>query len=335
MIAIKKIVRRFFFETARHVKLYAEQWMPSGRDAVGIVQIAHGMRESTAYYTEFCETLVAAGYGVYLNDALGHGRTAGAAGSADFDKKAGDCGPDAIHGMAADLSDLTDLIKAENPELPVFLLGHSMGSVISRVYAYQFGGKLDGLIFSGTTGPAKQVEFQFLLTAAKIEADARGISAPAVDTPKLMFSHYNDRFPKTKTGFEYMSRDENMVRQAIASPYSKVPYRCGFYIDFLTAILELDTDAHIDAIPKSLPIFSVSGDMDPFGDYGRGVPLLFETYRAHGIEDTDYHLYQGGRHEMLREINRPEVFDEIIGWLIRHTNMADQRQSMHPYAGRR
>ncbi len=309
----------FLMKAAQGVKIYVKRWYPSNSEVKGIVQIAHGMRESTAYYTEFCKALARAGYGVYVNDARGHGKTAGEENSLEYYKNSGYCGTDAFDLMADDLSQLTDIIKTQNPGVPVFLLGHSMGSVISRLYAGKYGEKINGLIYSGTTGPAQKARIESLIEAALKEAKVRGFKAPAIDTPKLIFADYNSRFEKTQTGFEYMSRDEKMVRLAITSPYAAVSYRCGFYVDFLNAILNIDTHENIESIPKLLPIYSVSGSMDPFGDYGKGVPQLFELYLRHGIKDATYTIYKDGRHEMLREINRKNVYKDIINWLQRHT----------------
>lgn len=142
-----------------------------------------------------------------------------------------------------------------------------------------------------------------------------GRHAAAVETPKLMFGHFNDRFQPVKTGYEYMSRDEEMVREAIESPFAAVPYRCSFYVNFIRSIQEMDLLEKIETIPKELPIFSVSGDMDPFGNYGKGVKELFDLYKRHGIKNASFILYRGGRHEMLRETNRWEVFRDIVNWV--------------------
>jgi alpha-beta hydrolase superfamily lysophospholipase len=308
-------IKSDFYSNRQGIRLFTEQWIPTGKPLKGLVQIAHGMRESTGYYREFCGALTKAGYGVLTHDARGHGQTAGAQRSEEFRKNAGEIGENGIGQMVDDLAELTDWISKQNPGVPVYLLGHSMGSVLARLYVSQYGDKLGGLIYSGTTGPADPVEIAALLNVAEEETKKLGRHAAAAETPKQLFGHFNDRIHPVKTGYEYMSRDEEMVRQAIESPYAAIAYRCGFYIDFIRAMQVMDRHEKIDLIPKKLPILSVSGDMDPFGDYGKGIKELFSLYHLHGIENTSFTLYKGGRHEMLREINRREVFADIIRWL--------------------
>lgn len=304
-----------FYKNKNGVRLFYKQWMPCGQKLKGIIQIAHGMRESTDYYKEFCMSLTCSGYGVFIHDSRGHGRTAGIPGSIKFCKNAGNIGKNGINLMVDDLAEITDSLHSKYPEVPVFLLGHSMGSVLARLYASRYGEKIAGLIYSGTTGPADSEKLTKLLNFAEKESESLGRDAPAVETPKLLFGNFNDRFQPVKTGYEYMSRDEKMVLDAIESPFAAISYRCGFYADFLRAVQEMDLPSKVECIPKNLPIFSVSGDMDPFGNYGEGVKDLFDLYKRVGIKNASFILYHGGRHEMLRETNRFEVFENIINWL--------------------
>lgn len=316
----------FFFSSGqggRAARLFAQVFLPASAPRA-VVQVAHGMRESTGYYREFCEFLTARGFAVAIHDARGHGRTAGPVGSEEFRCNAGVLGDDGMRRMAEDLAVFRDLLKQKFPGRPVFLMGHSMGSVVARLAAATDGAAWDGLLLSGTSGPWEEERLAYLLGCARYEAVHLGWGAPATRTPALLFAHFNDRFAPAVTGSEYMSRDIAMVHEAMSSPDTDIRYTCGFYVSFLEALREAGSASSIRKIPKNVPVLLLAGDMDPFGDDGEGVKQLTSLYRAAGIRDVACMLYKGGRHEMLREINRRDVFGDVFGWLAeRLPNAAD------------
>lgn len=310
--------RSFFFQGDGGVNIYTRVWAPDTQKPKAVIQIAHGMRESTAYYNEFAQKLASDGFFVYINDARGHGMTAGMPESAEFHKNAGYMGDDGINAMVGDLISLTGIIKREHAGLPVFLLGHSMGSVLSRLYILKKPEDIDGLIVSGTTGPVNSYRLEKMIESAENEAKKYGRRAEAIQPPELLCGHFNDRFRPLKTPYDYMSRDQRMVEDAVSSPFAKIIYSTGFYVDFFKALAFLNDIQNLELLSKTLPIFSVSGSDDPFGDCGNGVRELFQMYESLHVEDAKYIIYPGGRHEMLRETNREEVFSDIIGWIENH-----------------
>jgi alpha-beta hydrolase superfamily lysophospholipase len=217
-----------------------------------------------------------------------------------------------------DLHRLTQIIRNENPGLPVFLLGHSMGSVLAQLYASRYGELLTGLLYSGTTGPVEAGRLDCLEKTARREEEALGREAVSTEAAAALTGHFNDGFQPVKTEYDYMTRDPQMIADAIRSPYTHIRYKIGFYVDFIHALSEVKLESNRENIPKNLPIFSVSGSKDPFGENGEGVERLFRIYRIHGIADATCKIYKDGRHEMLREINRKEVFQDIIAWLEQH-----------------
>lgn len=304
-----------FYTNRQGLQLFYKKWMPADIPPKGIVQIAHGMKEFTGYYNEFCEALSRKGYGAFVHDARGHGRTAGLPGSEDFRKNAGDIGENGVVNMVEDLAEANGMLHEKYPGVPVFLLGHSMGSVLARLYISRYGNTLDGVIYSGTAGISEKDRLAGMLKIAEKESEKLGRHAVAIESPKLLSAFFSKRFQPVKTGYEYMSRDEAMVREAVKSPYHAVPYRTGFFVDILRAMQDMDTAENIGQIPKELPILSISGDMDPFGNFGEGVRELFALYEQCGIQNASFILYRGGRHEMLRETNRQDVFRDTVCWL--------------------
>src|SRR4030042_3255467 len=122
----------FSFKDHDGIDIFVYKWAPDG-EVKAVLQIAHGMVEHGARYARPAEKFTQAGYVVYLNDHRGHNKTA-----KDLDKK-GQLGPGGWESMVKDLKQLTDIIKKENPGLPVFLLGHSMGSFLAQEYIQQYG----------------------------------------------------------------------------------------------------------------------------------------------------------------------------------------------------
>jgi len=173
----------FYLNGAQGVRLFTEKWYTTENVKVkGIIQIAHGMGETTDYYREFSEEIVKAGFIVYMNEARGHGRTAGVITDLDYVENAGYLGEDGINLLVEDLKLLTDIIKNRNPGLPVFLLGHSLGSVLAQIYAYKYGNCIEGIIYSGTTGPINKEKIKELAEIVSEEVKRVGRKAPSIET---------------------------------------------------------------------------------------------------------------------------------------------------------
>ncbi|MBP2032950.1 alpha-beta hydrolase superfamily lysophospholipase [Clostridium algifaecis] len=309
----------FFYKDQQGVKLFTQKWFPCDKSKIkGVIQIAHGMGETTNYYREFSENMVKAGFAVYINEARGHGRTAGDISDSSYAENAGYMGDDGITWMVEDIKLLTDIIKIENPGVPNFLLGHSLGSVLAQIYAYKYGSEINGIIYSGTTGPIDRKIIKKLVKVVEKEVIESGRKAPSIETANYFFKHYNDKFQPAKTDCDWLTSDSNMLEDTLSSPYAAIDYKVGYYEDFINALKNLHRERFIKKIPKELPVFSISGSDDPFGNYGESIKTLFKMYKKLGIKDTTYKIYESGRHEMLREVNRYEVIEDLQHWLCNH-----------------
>lgn len=309
----------FFYKDQQGAKLFTQKWFPCDKSKIkGVIQMAHGMGETTDYYREFSENMVKAGFAVYINEARGHGRTAGDINELSYAENAGYMGEDGITWMVEDIKLLTDIIKIENPGVPNFLLGHSLGSVLAQIYAYKYGSEVNGIIYSGTTGPIDKKRIKKLVRVVKKEVIEVGRKAPSIETANYFFKHYSDKFQPVKTDYDWLTSDFDMLKDTLSSPYAAIDYKVGYYEDFINALKNLHRRRFIKKIPKELPIFSVSGSDDPFGNYGESIMELFEIYERVGIKDVTYKIYKNGRHEMLREKNRNEVIKDLQHWLCKH-----------------
>ncbi|NLL71492.1 MAG: alpha/beta hydrolase [Epulopiscium sp.] len=293
-------------------KIYAYNWRPENEDIKGIVQIAHGMAETSYRYKGFAKELVAQGYIVYANDHRGHGNTA-----ISIDEL-GYIGPDGFNRMVEDMKEFTDFIRyKENKDLPLFLFGHSMGSFLSQRYISLYGNGIQGVILSGTSGDQGPI-LHVGIRIAKREVAKKGPKTRSLRLNNLSFGNYNKKFKPNRTDFDWLSRDEKEVDKYIEDPYCGEIFTTSFYYDFFRGLKEIFKKSNVEKIPKDLPIYIFTGDKDPVGSMGRGTLKLVKTYQNIGIKNLEYKLYKDGRHEMLNEINKDEVMRDVINWLNKH-----------------
>ena len=299
------------FKTSDNQEIFIYNWRPEN-EAKGIVQIAHGMAETSYRYKRFAEKLVDESYIVYANDHRGHGNTAASI------EELGYMGPDGYNRMVKDMKEFTDFIRdKEGEELPLFLFGHSMGSFLSQRYISLYGNNIQGVILSGTSGSQGPI-LNIGIHIAKKEVQKKGPKAKSPRLNDLSFGSYNKKFKPTRTDFDWLSRDEKEVDKYIKDPYCGGIFTTSFYYDFFRGLKENFKKGNLEKIPKDLPIYIFAGDKDPVGNMGKGVLKLVKTYEKLGIKDLEYKLYKDGRHEMLNEINRDEVIEDIIKWLDMH-----------------
>ncbi len=308
------ISESFTFKDKGDLKIFVYKWLPDENIEIkGVVQIAHGMAETAARYERFADILTDDGFIVYANDHRGHGKTAGEI------EKIGDLGEDGFNAMVENMHELHEIIKAENMSLPIFLLGHSMGSFLTQRYICLYGDELKGVMLTGTCGrQGIIVDIGRLIVRGEIKRIGR--CGKSIVLNKLIFGSNNNSFKSSTTAFDWLSRDKKEVVKFIDDPYCGAIFTAGFFCDFLGGIKSIDSDMKIKNVPKDLPIYIFGGDKDPVGKNGKGVLKLAKTYKKHGIKDLTYKLYKAGRHEMLHETNKEEVIADVICWINLHGN---------------
>lgn len=302
------IKEKLTFKNKDSMTIFVKKWSPE-KAIKGIIQIAHGMAETAARYDYFARALVREGFVVYANDHRGHGESA-----ASIDELGYISDYDGFSDMVADMKILTNIAKSENPGLPIILFSHSMGSFLSQRYIQLYGRELEGVILSGTNGKPPALADTGILIA-KIIMTLKGRKASGKLLDQLAFGSYNKRFKPNKTKFDWLSRDEEQVVKYIENPYCGALFPVSFFYDLFVGMKTIHRPELLDKVPKDLPIYIFGGQDDPVGNYGVGIMNLARTYTALGIEDIASRLYPGGRHEMLNEINRDEVIQDVISWI--------------------
>jgi alpha-beta hydrolase superfamily lysophospholipase len=295
----------FTFTSPENVEIFARKWASLSGPPKGAVQIAHGAAEHSQRYERFAKFLNVGGYVVYANDHQGHGQTALWSG------KLGVAGADAWNNFIKDAKQLTDIIRKEYPNLPIFLFGHSMGSMIAQDYMTRRGADLKGVVLYGTTGSLPNLD-------ALVSRQEQAAQA-APHEPSTIFSQrfttYNTPFAPGKTGFEWLSRDESEVEKYVADPLCGFVFSNGLACDYLKGLRELWKTEKEARIPKDLPVLVISGDKDPVGGNTQAIIPLLKRYKSCGIKNLSHKFYLNARHELLNEINRDEVQQEVLAWL--------------------
>jgi len=283
-----------FTSSADGTEIATTAWADVAGAPIGMVQIAHGLAEHAARYGRLASALNAAGFLAFATDHRGHGRTGRA--------RLGDFGPAGWEGLIADLGQFGDLVAADHPALPLFLLGHSMGSFAAQSVIVEDRGRYAGVVLSGTTA---------------LDVLLQGMAQADPDGPQGLEA-FNAGF-EPRTGFEWLSRDEAEVDRYVADPW------CGFDTPPETMPMlfshapRLADPAVLGGIRSDLPILLASGSDDPLAGGGQLVELAGQRYRDAGVTDVTVRIYPGARHEIFNETNRDEVTADVVGWLTAHT----------------
>ena len=272
-----------------------------------VVQLVHGMAEHMGRYDRLARALNEAGYAVIGHDHLGHGPAA----------EQGDLGWFGPRNGWDHLIEDTRAVHEEAlrrfPGCKHALLGHSMGSFVAREYLIRYGGGLDAAILSGTGWhPAA------LCAAAKCLASLCGATSWKKQAPlvnKVGFGSYNKAFQPQRTEFDWLSRDEKEVDRYVADPLCGFLFTARGYFDMFDGLSRLARLPRLAAMPKDLPVYFLSGAMDPVGTQGAGVRAVAKQFADAGMRDVTVKLWDGGRHEMFNEINREEVTADLAAWL--------------------
>lgn len=291
--------------------VFAKLYIPTDTDLRAVVQICHGMCEHIDRYADFARFLCERGIMVCGNDHIGHRHSVKSPSGLGFFAP-----QDGWKYLIRDAYELTLLVRERYPATPYFLLGHSMGSFVARCYMGRHGARLSGAIISGTGGPNPLMRTAEQLAGALCRT--QGMHGRSKLLEHLVSGNWNDRF-EHRTPKDWISRDTAAVDAYIADPHTSFRFTNAGYRDLFTLSGLANNSAWADAVPKALPVLFVSGDQDPVGDYGRGVRKVVRMLEDAGLSDITLRLYRGGRHEMLNEVNRAQVYEDIYTWLAERT----------------
>lgn len=283
--------------------IFSRLW--KGENPQAILAVAHGMAEHSGRYEAFGAYLAEQGFLVCMNDHAGHGKSAQVKGF--FAPSQGwEC-------VVKDIKALIDEISAEYPSLPVFLMGHSMGSFLSRSYLIRYGERLSGCVLCGTMGKNPGIKVGKALAA--LQKRVRGPYSKGRLIDVLAFGNYNRKIQNPVNRFAWLSTLEDVCVKYAQDEFCGFPFTASGFYDLFSGLEEVTNPQWAHDVPKNLPIFLLAGDADPVGAYGKGPRQVTKALQAAGCRDVSLKLYPGKRHELLNEANRSQVFEDIFHWL--------------------
>ena len=289
-------------------QLRCMEWIPDGT-IKAVLQITHGMVEHIERYREFCVWMAERGIVVIGHDHLGHGKTVSNREEFGyFGSKEG------MTHVVKDIRRVTVYSKKKYPDQKLILLGHSMGSFLARKYLSVYKDGPDGFILMGTGAPPEA-----LVSAGSLLAGSmRKLKGEMYRSPllyKLSLGNYNAKFKPVKTPYDWLTRDESLSKDFGEDESCQFIFTTAAYQDFFRLILNVAKEEMAGHARTNAPILIISGDNDPVGDNGKGVRKVYERLHKAGVDHLEMVLYEGARHEILHEINRQEVFEDLYEWI--------------------
>ncbi|MEG1426271.1 MAG: alpha/beta fold hydrolase, partial [Oscillospiraceae bacterium] len=262
----------------------------------------------SALYDEFCRFLADHGFVAAIFDNLGHGRSVSAGGDFGYFFQGG------LDNVIKDSKKIHDILQENFPNVPYFVMGHSMGSFLVRDYITKYGDELAGAVLMGTSAGLKPHMWAIqknVLRAAIRQKGPRGKSKTISD---MATGPYNKHFPNPRTPNDWVSSDEAEVDKYTNDPMCGFPLTLSGYMDLGLLLNRVNGKEWYLHVPKKLPILVTSGDNDPVGEMGKGVRRIVANL-VKTEHDCEMILYPGVRHALLTEVNKNQVFTDILSFL--------------------
>lgn len=296
-----------FLSNDRKTKIHAVKWV--GEKVCAVLQIAHGMTEFIERYDIFAEFLVERGYVVVGHDHIGHGESVGTKGNWGFF-----CEENPSDILVEDMHKLRLLIQEEYPQVPYFMLGHSMGSFLVRKYLGKY--HVQGAILMGT-GFIPQKKTALTLKLTSLIGQIRGSNYRSKMIKNLVFGASYKAFDMTgKRPYKsWLTKDADVVNEYYKEPKCTFDFTINGYIGLFEAVNDACNQEYVNQYAKDLSVLLVSGKDDPVGDMGAGVMKTYHMLETAGLSDITYKLYENDRHELLHETDKGVIFQDLYDWM--------------------
>ena len=299
-----------FLSTDGKTQLHGMRWEPDGGSVRAVLQICHGVAEHIARYDAFARYLNGLGIAVVGHDHLGHGLSLPEGGTPVY-FGAGNT----WNTVVDDIYVLHQRIRLWYPDVPLCIMGHSMGSFLTRTYLIRYPGTVKAAVIMGTGWQPKAVIAGGMAVAKAVGAVV-GENGTSDLVTNLAFGAYNKLFAPNRTSCDWLSADEDNVDAYMADPLCGADATVGLFRQMLSGIRFNQRLSNLRQMDPRIPVLFVAGEKDPVGDCGNGVRRTYQEFRRAGVQDCTLKLYPGLRHEILNEkAQQQQIFEDIGQWL--------------------
>lgn len=299
-----------FLSTDGKTQLHGMRWEPDGGSVRAVLQICHGVAEHIARYDAFARYLNGLGIAVVGHDHLGHGLSLPEGGTPVYFGES-----NTWNTVVDDIYVLHQRIRLWYPDVPLCIMGHSMGSFLTRTYLIRYPGTVKAAIIMGTGWQPKAVIAGGMAVAKAVGAVV-GENGTSDLVTNLAFGAYNKLFAPNRTSCDWLSADEGNVDAYMADPLCGADATVGLFRQMLSGIRFNQKLSNLRQMDPRIPVLFVAGEKDPVGDCGSGVRRTYQEFRRAGVQDCTLKLYPGLRHEILNEkAQQQQIFEDIGQWL--------------------
>lgn len=300
-----------FLSSDGHTQLHGMLWEPTDTPVRAVLQLCHGVAEHIARYDAFARALNEQGIAVAGHDHLGHGKSLPQGGTPVYFGQG-----NTWNTVVDDIYVLHQRLLQKYPDTPLCIMGHSMGSFLTRTYLIRYPGTVKAAIIMGTGWQPRA-----MITGGLAVADAvialKGENATSDVVTELAFGAYNKLFAPNRTKVDWLSADESNVDDYIADPLCGANATVGLFRQMLHGIRFNQRQSNLRRMDADTPVLFVAGDKDPVGSCGKGVIQSHEAFKTAGVRDCTLKLYPGLRHEILNEKpQRDQITNDIETWLL-------------------
>ena len=297
----------FWYDSHGAGQIHGCRWAPEG-EPKAVLQIVHGIAEFVERYDAFANYLTNLGFVVVAEDHMGHGQSINGEGIQGY-----------FHGgwftAVQDTYQLLQDTKAEFPELPYVLFGHSMGSFMARTILCKYPDS--GISAAVICGSAWQPAFALPALIKVIDGICKknGETLPNETLQSMVFGGYNKKVEHPRTPYDWLTRDAKIVDAYGAHPLCGFTASAGLLREMMKGIHYIEQPENLAAMKKDLPVFFIAGGDDPVGSYGKGIHKCVAEFQKVGMTDVSVRVYPLCRHEILNEINKEDIFADVANWI--------------------